>query len=358
MKNHKFSYRWTLKKAKFTKDKGTVFSCFSGGGGSTMGYKLAGFDVIGCNEMDERMMEAYTANHNPKLSFCEPIQEFRKRKDLPKELFNLDLLDGSPPCCAFSIAGKRNKKWGEMRKFRSNMKPQVIDTLFFEFIALTKRLQPKIVVAENVPAILTGDAINYTRKIYKDFRNAGYYLQHFILNAFTMGVPQKRKRIFFIGLRKDLAKSFLTSGFTLFNNKPKLILKWDEPKIRFREFRSKQGVEPSKTPKDLLKHKQNSDLSIEDIYQRKYKTKKKRWFNWLIIKDFHICGTITTRNPFIRDYDNMLFSDRDYILMCSYPLDYQYKTNPVQYVVARSVPPIMMAQIATQIYKQWLLKIN
>ena len=50
--NHKFNYRWTLKDAKFTKDKGLVFSCFACGGGSTMGYKLAGYDVIGCNEID------------------------------------------------------------------------------------------------------------------------------------------------------------------------------------------------------------------------------------------------------------------------------------------------------------------
>lgn len=68
---HKFSYKWTLKDAVFTKDKGSVFSCFSCGGGSTMGYKLAGFDVIGCNEIDPKMMSAYIENHNPKFSFLE-----------------------------------------------------------------------------------------------------------------------------------------------------------------------------------------------------------------------------------------------------------------------------------------------
>lgn len=78
------TYNWTLKDAQFTKDKGTVFSCFSCGGGSTMGYKLAGYDVIGCNEIDPKMMSIYRENHNPKYSFCEPIQEFKKRKDLPK----------------------------------------------------------------------------------------------------------------------------------------------------------------------------------------------------------------------------------------------------------------------------------
>ncbi len=84
--NHRFDYNWTLKDAHFTKDKGKVFSCFSCGGGSTMGYKLAGFDVIGCNEIDGRMMSIYKANHNPRFAFLEPIQEFKQREDLPDEL--------------------------------------------------------------------------------------------------------------------------------------------------------------------------------------------------------------------------------------------------------------------------------
>ena len=100
---HRFNYNWTLADAKFTKDKGKVFSCFACGGGSTMGYKLAGFDVIGCNEIDPKMMSAYIENHKPKYSFLEPIQTFKLREDLPEELYQLDILDGSPPCSSFSI---------------------------------------------------------------------------------------------------------------------------------------------------------------------------------------------------------------------------------------------------------------
>ena len=115
---HKFPYNWTLKDAVFTKDKGKVFSCFSCGGGSTMGYKLAGFDVLGCNEIDPKMMAAYVENHNPKYSFLEPIQNFKLRDDLPEELYNLDILDGSPPCSSFSISGNREADWGKEKKFR------------------------------------------------------------------------------------------------------------------------------------------------------------------------------------------------------------------------------------------------
>ena len=62
----------------------TIFALTACGGGSTMGYKLAGFDVIGCNEIDPKMIEAYRANHNPKYSYLEPIQEFKDRDDLPR----------------------------------------------------------------------------------------------------------------------------------------------------------------------------------------------------------------------------------------------------------------------------------
>ena len=146
MKTHKFKYNWTLKDAEFTKDKGTVFSCFACGGGSTMGYKLAGFDVIGCNEIDPKMMDAYIVNHNPKYSFLEPIQTFKNRKDLPKELYNLDILDGSPPCSSFSMAGNREKDWGKEKKFREGQAEQILDTLFFDFIDLAERLMPKNIV--------------------------------------------------------------------------------------------------------------------------------------------------------------------------------------------------------------------
>jgi len=112
----KLHYEWTLKDAIFTKDKGKVFSCFACGGGSTMGYKLAGFDVIGFNEIDPKMANCYIENHNPKYSFIEPIQEFKNRNDLPKQLYNLDILDGSPPCSSFSMAGNREKDWGKEKK--------------------------------------------------------------------------------------------------------------------------------------------------------------------------------------------------------------------------------------------------
>lgn len=111
------SYNWTLSELPQEKS-GTVFTCFAGGGGSSMGYQLAGYDVIGCNEIDPRMMQVYQHNLAPRLTYLEPIQTLVKRDDLPPELYNLDILDGSPPCSTFSISGLRERSWGVRKHFR------------------------------------------------------------------------------------------------------------------------------------------------------------------------------------------------------------------------------------------------
>lgn len=106
-----------------------VFSCFACGGGSTMGYKLAGCDVIGDLEIDPRMNKVYVENHHPKYNYLEDIRDFNKREDLPEELYNLDILDGSPPCSTFSMAGQREDAWGKKKKFREGQKEQTLDDL-------------------------------------------------------------------------------------------------------------------------------------------------------------------------------------------------------------------------------------
>ena len=87
----KFNYKWNLSDGYpapgIDHHKSKVFSTFACGGGSTMGYKLAGYDVIGCNEIDPKMMAVYKLNHNPRLSYLEPIQKFVERKTFPEELY-------------------------------------------------------------------------------------------------------------------------------------------------------------------------------------------------------------------------------------------------------------------------------
>jgi len=192
-----------------------VFSCFHCGGGSTMGYKLAGYDVLGGVEIDPEMMKIYKANHNPKYSYLMGVQDFNKipNEELPAELFELDILDGSPPCSSFSMAGSREKGWGKNKHFREGQAKQILDDLFFDFIDVATKLKPKVVVAENVKGLIQGKAKGYVKQIYQKFNDAGYDVQLFLLNAAFMGVPQRRERTFFVARRKDLEHTKLNLTF-------------------------------------------------------------------------------------------------------------------------------------------------
>ena len=109
-------YIWNLEDINKVPQNGLkVFSCFSCGGGSSMGYKLAGFDVIGNNEIDSKMNEVYLKNHQPKYNFNCDIRDLCNM-NLPDELYSFDILDGSPPCYVFSMAGQREKAWGIEKK--------------------------------------------------------------------------------------------------------------------------------------------------------------------------------------------------------------------------------------------------
>lgn len=129
MEIHKFHYNWKLAEANFTKDKGKVFSCFACGGGSTMGYKLAGFDVIGCNEIDPKVNQVYVTNHAPRFNFLGDIRELRER-ERERESYHPNfttwifwtVLPHAPPSPLPEIVKrigvkKRNSERGNLHKF-------------------------------------------------------------------------------------------------------------------------------------------------------------------------------------------------------------------------------------------------
>lgn len=348
-----YHYKWTLKDAKFTKDKGKVFSCFACGGGSTMGYKLAGFDVIGHNDIDARMIEVYKINHNPKYSYHESIVTFAKRKDLPSELYDLDILDGSPPCSSFSTAGNREKDWGKEKKFAEGQKLQVLDTLFFDFIELAKELQPKVVIAENVKGLLLGAAKEYVKKIYKEFDEAGYYCQHWLLDASKMGVPQKRERVFFICLRKDLAKNFLEQ-VDMFRQSPKLDLVFNQKEILFNEiFENYEDRPITGVIKKTWYLRKCTDKDMGYTSEREYNKYNYLFNNKYIYKD-KVCYTILASDKNIL-YDYPRYMNVLELIKCgSFPEDYNFLNIKPFYLIGMSVPPLMTAKIAEQVYNQWL----
>lgn len=328
-------------------------------GGSSMGYKLAGFDVIGCNEIDHRMMYAYCQNHNPRFPFLEPIQEFKTKEDLPPELFNLDILDGSPPCSSFSMAGVncgREKGWGKKKKFREGQAEQVLDTLFFDFTDLAKRLQPKVVVAENVKGLLLGEAKQYVRRIYESFDDAGYICQHWLLDAQTMGVPQRRERVFFVCLRKDLINR-VPCNYDLFDAIPYLDLSFKENPILFRECMDGRGRE-IKSPEMLKRWNARcvGDDDFGDVTTRLYG--RRLTFNTQFAYTNKVCNCLTGKEDSTVLFDHPRYlSQSEVCKIASFPADYEFCGNKPHYICGMSVPPVMMAQVASRIYEQWLSKI-
>lgn len=352
---HKFPYRWTLADAKFTKDKGKVFSCFACGGGSTMGYKLAGFDVIGCNEIDPRMNKVYVANHHPRFNFLEGIQTFKLRKDLPKELYQLDILDGSPPCSSFSTVGSREDGWGKKKKFREGQVEQVLDTLFFDFIDLAKELQPKVVIAENVKGLTLGEAKAYMTRIYQEFENAGYHVTHELLNASEMGLPQARERVFFIAIRHDLFQ-YIPKTDTLFEQIPRIDLRFNEKCIKYEEIADEEGRELASKAVELWNGRREGDKEMAEANNRIFG--KNGWFSQSYVYKHKVCPTLTGHeDSLIAFHKPRYLSHNEVRLMSSFPMDYDFGEEKCHYICGMSVPPVMMAQVASRVYEQWLSNI-
>jgi DNA (cytosine-5)-methyltransferase 1 len=347
----KFNYEWYLKDGYPEKNGYKVFSCFACGGGSTMGYKLAGFDVIGMNEIDPKLAECYIENHKPKYPFIEDLRDFNKRNDLPKELYNLDILDGSPPCSTFSMAGSREKAWGVEKKFREGQSKQTLDDLLFVFIETCKKLQPKICLLENVKGLTFGSAKKYCEEIYLKFDTAGYYVNHWVLDASKMGVPQKRERVFFIAIRKDLSNNI--PFVDIFRTQPDLDLVFNEKEIMFENIIDMNGRNLSENMKKVWEYRQFGDSSMELGCFRLHN--RKSYFSQSFLYKNKVPSTITSHEDSLVLYDVPKYTSKKEVSMIgSYPLDYQFKKNKPHYIIGMSVPPVMIAQIATRIKEQWL----
>lgn len=306
-----------------------------------MGYKLAGYDVIGNCEIDPRMMAVYKANLNPKYPYLMDVRDFLNQKSLPDELYSFDILDGSPPCSVFSKAGKREKGWNIEKVFREGQARQRLDDLFFWFIDIAEKLKPKIVIAENVAGLIQGNARGYVHEIIERYEKAGYLTQIFLLNSAVMGVPQKRERVFFISHRKEL-------------NYRKLVLDFKEQPIKFAEVRSETGVKPNPAVANILNHRNQYDVDLSDINKRMFG--KNIGFTSPILHDDRIANTVTASGDVYRMCDGMRCSDQDIINMQTFPQDYDFGAEDVKYICGMSVPPVMMAHIADEVYKQWLIR--
>lgn len=337
----KFNNKWNLTDlAKVGKKNIKVFTAFACGGGSTMGYKLNGLHVKYVNDIDPQMADIYKENHHPDNYYLCDIRELLEDKNT-QSIKDVDILDGSPPCSSFSTAGRREKDWGKEKMFKEGQSKQILDDLFFRFLDLADILKPKIIIAENVSGMLKGNAMKYTKNVLQKFDDIGYNVQLFLFNSATMGVPQKRERVFFIASKKEL-------------NYPKLKMEFNQKPITFGEIRSDVGVEPTEHVKSLFKYYIKSDSNLGDITARLIPGKLSQ-FNAMILKDDKVTNTLTASGDDYREYDKMKCNQDDYTLRQTFPLDYNYKGLSSKYVCGMSVPPVMMANIVSEIIRQWKL---
>lgn len=335
-------WKWSF--ADYPKEKNglKVFSCFACGGGSTMGYKLAGCDVIGCCEIDPKMNEVYVKNHNPKHNFLMDIRDFNAlpNEKIPEELFNLDILDGSPPCTTFSMAGEREESWGKKKKFREGQAEQTLDDLSFVFIETVAKLKPKVMVMENVEGLIKGEAWAYVQKIYKQIHDIGYRVKHWLLKGQHMGVPQKRHRVFFIAIRDDV-------DFDL----EKLDMSFNYEPIKYGTI--KEGNKEI-TPKmaELFAYVEKGEKDFVKAWNRKHnpgQPEKRMLFNEVITYEDDVMQTIRATGM-MYDYENHCgISDKSVANASTFPQDFDFCGERITYIVGMSVPPIMIKRIMTRL---------
>lgn len=338
-----------------------VASTFSGGGGSSLGYRMAGFEVVYANEFVDEAQKTYRANCDAYLD-TRDIREVKGSEILEiagLQKGELDLLDGSPPCCAFSTAGSIEKGWGEKRDY-SDGKKQRIDDLFYEYIRLIDEIQPKVFIAENVKGLITGKSKGHFKLFIKDMEKCGYKVKAALLNASWLGVPQSRERVIFCGVRNDIGLA------------PKF------PKPKDRQIPLREAFE------DIEQDEKQREHLLEDIkkyavYEKLIElptnprkrigygrgTGKASYFNLVRESMYQPCSTVVQmggasgsvasimhpledRKFTIPELKRIMSVPDDFILTGTYAQQYER--------LGRMVPPLMMKAIAETVRDEILCK--
>ncbi len=206
-------------------NKFKVISTFAGGGGSSTGYRLAGGKILCMNEFVEEAQNTYRENYPDTPILTGDIKGLSGKDFLDiagLEVGELDILDGSPPCSAFSVAGKLSQSsggkhsdgWGQTKKYSDGKMVENIEDLFFEFLRVADEIRPKVIIAENVAGLTIGEAKQYFNKIQNTFDQIGYDVCAKVLDSRYFGVSQTRTRVFFVGVRSDVTSKV---GLTFMN---------------------------------------------------------------------------------------------------------------------------------------------
>ena len=316
-----------------------AISFFSGCGGSSLGYKLAGVNVLYANEFVPKASETYKLNFPNTIMDTRDIRTIQPQEVLDKinlKVGELDFLDGSPPCASFSTAGKREKDWGKVKSYSG--KQQRTDDLFYEYIRMVKEIKPKIFVAENVKGLIMGKANDYFNKFLAEFNKLNYNVKASLLDASYLEVPQMRKRVFIIGVRKDLNKQ------PVFPKKHKQMIVKDVYDKNYPVEKEAKHI-----PKSYMKYLVN--LKQGEQPNGSFFSLKR---NHLYRPSYTILATYGAGACVMHPYENRHMSIAELKDICSFPQSFKLTgtwRNQCERL-GRSVPPNMMKNIIKTLKKE------
>lgn len=325
-----------------------VMSTFACGGGSSMGYRLAGCDVVAANDIDPEMAWHYQKNLVPPRYFLCPIRSLL-HMDLPKDVYELDILDGSPPCSTFSMAGSREKAWGKKKHFREGQAEQVLSDLFFDYLDVVEKLRPKVAIAENVKGMIVGNAKGYTKLVMQRFREIGYVPQLFLINAADCGVPQRRQRVFFCAIRSDLARRSM-----ILSPKARWITAAEATKD-MQDLTNAERRDNAPAASDLKWWKATKrGHSYSDAVSRR--EGRSSLFQHVRLNGNEPAPTLSANHTLFTHWDECRrLTYREWKRLGSFPDDYEAKDEKIgKYMVGMSVPPRMTQAVADAVIEQWI----
>ena len=378
MNNYK---RYTLKDTLESEQKAlfNVLSTFAGGGGSSTGYRLAGGKILAINEFVPEAQNTYRENYPDTLIIPGDIKKLSGKDFLEKVNLKpgeLDLLDGSPPCSAFSMAGsvshgKGNTHadaFGKKKKYSDIEGVENVEDLFFEFLRIADELKPKVIIGENVEGLTMGEAKEYFHKIQNTFEDIGYLVVADVLNASYFGVPQARKRTFFIAVREDVAEKIGINFMTMYQLYPEknakqttlgeaindvvnedqeeidLLLEKLGPQTAVGKTLAKMPKDPDKVLTGMDYHDKGHHFNLKRCSLRKP------------------CPTITAMGNFpgvagtCHPLEDRKFTIKELKRIMSLPEDFkltgQHKQQSER--IGRMVPPLMMKALAESVYNKVL----
>jgi DNA (cytosine-5)-methyltransferase 1 len=365
-----------------SQNKFNVISTFAGGGGSSTGYRLAGGKILCVNEFVEEAQNTYKENYPDTPILPGDIKQLSGKDFLDiagLEVGELDILDGSPPCSAFSVAGKlshsRDGKhsdgWGQTKNYSDGKMVENIEDLFFEFLRVADDIRPKVIIAENVKGLTIGEAKEYFNKIQNTFEDIGYDVVAKVLDSRFFGISQTRTRVFFIGVRNDITEkaglNFMTIGNVFPQELPDVVplkdalvgLEYDEEEVKYltekftktaywKQTGSIMPVDPEKV------------LTGGDYHPKGHHFNLKRVSQYTPAPTLTAMGSNDTTAGAFHWSEPRKLTLGELKRIQSLPDDFKLtgKWNQKSERIGRMVPPLMMKAIADSVYNKILKGID